>query len=194
MDGFQVCEEIKSDIRTSHIPLILLTARAEERDKLKGLEFGADDYISKPFVIEELQVRVKNLIEQRQKLRERFSREALFGVKDISLNITDEKFLQHAVEIIQQHIDDPQFTLQKLGDSIGMSRMTLHLKLKALTHQSPHNFIRLLRLKRAAFLLQQKNASVSEVAYEVGYKNLSHFAKTFNKQFGETPSRFSARY
>jgi signal transduction histidine kinase/DNA-binding response OmpR family regulator len=194
MDGFQVCEAIKSDMRTSHIPVILLTARAEIKDKLKGLERGADDYISKPFVIEEIKVRVKNLIEQRQKLRERFSREALFGIKDIALNQSDEEFLHHAMEMINEHIDDPQYTVQNLGDSIGMSRMTLHLKLKALTDQSPHNFIRLLRLKKAAVLLKQKTATVTEVAYEVGFKNLSHFAKAFQEQFGETPSHFSARH
>jgi DNA-binding response OmpR family regulator len=194
MDGFQVCEAIKSDMRTSHIPVILLTARAEIKDKLKGLERGADDYISKPFVIEEIKVRVKNLIEQRQKLRERFSREALFGIKDIALNQSDEEFLHHAMEMINEHIDDPEYTVQNLGDSIGMSRMTLHLKLKALTDQSPHNFIRLLRLKKAAVLLRQKTATVTEVAYEVGFKNLSHFAKAFQEQFGETPSHFSAHH
>jgi len=194
MDGFQVCEKIKSDIHTSHIPVLLLTARAEVKDKIRGLETGADDYISKPFVIEEMKVRVKNLIEQRQKLRERFSREALFGVKDITLTEHDEKFLEHAMETINQHIDDPHFTVQKLGDSVGMSRTTLHLKLKALTGQSPHNFIRLLRLKKAAILLQQKTISVSEVAYEVGFKNLSHFAKAFQEQFGETPSHFASHH
>jgi len=194
MDGYQVCEKIKANVQTSHIPVILLTARAEIRDKIKGLETGADDYIPKPFSIEELNIRIKNLIEQRKHLRDRFSREALFGIKDIALTQHDEKFLQDTMEIINEYIDDPRLTVQKLGDTIGMSRMALHLKLKALTGQSPHSFIRLLRLKKAALLLKLKTANVTEVAYEVGFKNLSHFAKAFKEQFGETPSHFSDRH
>ncbi len=194
MDGYQVCEKIKTDIHTSHIPVILLTARAEIRDKLKGLEIGADDYIAKPFVIDELKVRMKNLIDQRQKLRERFRREALFGINNIALTQHDEKFLQQAMALIEDHIDDPHITVQKFGELIGMSRVSLHLKLKALTNQSPHQFIRLIRLKKAALLLQQKTINVTEVAYEVGFRDLSHFAKVFKEQFGETPSQFSARH
>jgi signal transduction histidine kinase/DNA-binding response OmpR family regulator len=192
MDGYQLCDAIKLDLRTSHIPVILLTARAEIMDKIKGLQTGADDYIPKPFDILEFKVRIQNLINQRQKLRERFSREALFGLNDMSLNQKDEQFLHRVLDIINEHIDDPKFTVQKMCDSLGMSRMTLHLKLKALTGHSPHHFIRLLRLKKAAVLLRQKTASVTEVAYEVGFKSLSHFAKAFREQFGETPSRFSA--
>jgi DNA-binding response OmpR family regulator len=194
MDGFEMCKKIKNDIHTSHIPLILLTARAEIGDKLRGLESGADDYIAKPFVIDELNMRVKNLIEQRRKLRERFSREALFGMNDSSFTQHDRKFLQQAMTLIEGHIDDPHFTVERLGEAIGMSRMTLHSKLKALTNQSPHHFIRLLRLKKAAVLLQQKTVNVTEVAYEVGFKDLSHFAKVFKEQFGETPSQFCARH
>ncbi len=192
MDGFQVCEKIKSDISTSHIPVILLTARAELKDKLTGLELGADDYIPKPFAIEELQVRIKNLIEQRQKLRERFSHEALFGIQDMSFNQTDEQFLQKIIKVINQHISDPHFTVQVLSAVIGMNQTTLNQKLKALTGQSPHNFIRLFRLKKAAVFLRQKTVNVTEVAYEVGYKSLSHFTKAFQNQFGDTPSHFSA--
>ena len=194
MDGFQLCQKIKSDIATRHIPLILLTARAELKDKLAGLELGADDYVPKPFAIEELQARIRNLVEQRLKLRERFSQEALFGIRDIALNPKDKRFLKQVMDIVDAHLDDPHFTVQNISDAIGMSRMTLHLKIKALTGQSPHNLIRLIRLKKAAVLLQQKTISVSQVAYEVGFKNLSHFAKTFQKQFGDTPSHFSGRY
>ena len=194
MDGYQVCRMLKSDIRTSHLPIILLTARAEMQDKLKGLEAGADDYIAKPFAIDELLIRVKNLIEQRQILRERFSREALFGVDKISSNRTDEKFLENIRKIIYKHIDDPGFTVQMLSNALGMSRTTLHAKLKALTGMSPHHFIRMLRLKRAAILLREKTASVTEVAYEVGFKSLSHFTKVFREQFSENPSRFSTRH
>jgi YesN/AraC family two-component response regulator len=194
MDGFQVCRKIKSDICTSHIPVVLLTARAELRDKLAGLELGADDYIPKPFAIEELRMRIKNLVEQRQKLRERFSHEALFGIKDIAINPQDKRFLQQVMDIINDHIDDPRFTVQKMVNSVGMSRMTFHSKIKALTNQSAHNLIRLIRLKKAAVLLQQKTISVTQVAYDVGFKNLSHFAKTFQQQFGETPSHFSSRF
>jgi len=137
---------------------------------------------------------MKNLIEQRQKLRERFSQEALFGINDIAFTQKDEKFLRKMIELIDEHIDDPQFTVQQLGDAIGMSRSTLHLKLKALTNQSPHQFIRLIRLKKAALLLRQKTINITEAAYEVGFKDLSHFAKVFKEQFGETPSHFIAHH
>jgi signal transduction histidine kinase/DNA-binding response OmpR family regulator/ligand-binding sensor domain-containing protein len=191
MDGYQVCQKIKSDLRTSHIPVILLTARAELNDKLTGLSLGADDYIPKPFSIDELRIRIKNLIEQREKLRKRFSHDILFGIQDLSFTQTDEQFLENILKAIQQHISDPHFKVQVLSEAIGINQTTLNQKLQALTGQSPHNFIRLIRLKKAALLLRQKTVNVTAVAYEVGYKSLSHFAKAFKEQFGETPSKFS---
>jgi len=191
MDGYEVCKTIKSDIISSHIPVILLTARADIKDKLVGLELGADDYIPKPFSMEELKSRIRNLIEQRQKLRDRYSKEALFGINNLSFNQTDEKFLENIIEKIDQNIDNPIFTVQKLSDEIGINRMSLNQKLKALTGQTAHNFIRLHRLKKAAILLNQKTINVTEVVYAVGYRSLSHFTKAFQKQFDTIPSKYS---
>ena len=191
MDGFELCNRLKTDERTSHIPVILLTAKADMESKIEGLEFGADDYINKPFDANELQVRIKNLIAQRKKLKERFSSEALFPISEIAHTSTDKKLMNKALKIIEQNLDNPDFTINILSDQIGMSREHFSRKVKALTNQSPHMFIRLIRLKRAAVLLKNNTGNVTEVAFDVGFKNLSHFAKSFQEQFGVLPSHFS---
>lgn len=191
MDGIEMCEKIKTDKRTSHIPVILLTAKADTNSKLEGLETGADDYLTKPFDAKELQVRVKNLIEQRKKLREHFMREAQFKPKDIAVTSLDEKFLHRAIDIVEEHMSDSEFNVDKFSREIGMSRVHLNRKLRALTDQSPRGFIRTLRLWRAASLLRQKFGNVTEVAFEVGFNNLSYFAQCFRKQFGKLPSEYS---
>ncbi len=190
MDGFQMCERVKSDERTSHIPVILLTARATAESKIKGLELGADDYLIKPFDRAELQVRVRNLIEQRRKLRERFSRDISLPPKEIAVTSYDEKFLLRAIAIIEQHLSNPDFDVTILTREIGMSRMQLHRKLRALTNQSTNKFIRSLRLKKAADLLNQKYGNVAQIAYEVGFNNPAYFAECFRKQFGKLPSEY----
>lgn len=190
MDGFEFCEKIKTDERTSHIPVILLTARAGMDSKLAGLETGADDYLTKPLNLQELCVRIKNLIEQRRKLRERFARETKLSPKDIAVTSVDEKFLQRAIAIIEKNIDDPDFTTQVLARQIGMSRSQLHRKLNALTDKGPQVFIRIIRLKRAAQLLAQKTGNVTEIAYEVGFASVAHFSKRFREFFGKLPSEY----
>jgi signal transduction histidine kinase/DNA-binding response OmpR family regulator len=191
MDGFEMCGRLKSDERTSHIPIILLTARASAESKIKGLELGADDYLIKPFDRTELLVRAKNLIEQRRKLRERFSRDISLQPKEIAVTSYDEKFLQRTMDIIEQHLADSEFTIDSLLKEVGMSRMQLHRKLRALINCSASEFIRVLRLKRAAQLLQQKSGNVTEVAFEVGFNNLSYFSRCFRQQFGKLPSEYT---
>ena len=193
MDGFELCARLKTDERTSHIPVILLTARAAAEDKIGGLETGADDYIIKPFDIKELCVRAKNLITQRRKLRERFSREVVFRPQDIAITPPDEKFMQRAMEIIQNHIADADFNVEYFCKMVGMSRMQLHRKLRALTDKSSGEFVRALRLKRAAELLSQHFGNITQVAYEVGFNNPSYFAECFRRQFGELPSEYARR-
>lgn len=190
MDGFALCEKLKTDQRTSHIPVILLTARAGQEDKLEGLEIGADDYLTKPFDARELQVRVKNLIAQRQRLRERFSREITVQPKDITVTSIDEKFLQQALDTVEENISDSDFQIDQFCRAIGMSRSTLNRKLRALTGLSTNVFIRTLRLKRAAQLLEKKSATIVEIAYEVGFNNPSYFAECFREQFGKSPSEW----
>jgi signal transduction histidine kinase/ligand-binding sensor domain-containing protein/DNA-binding response OmpR family regulator len=192
MDGFELCEKLKTDERTSHIPVILLTARASEKSKLEGLETGADDYIIKPFSARELQVRVKNLIEQRRKLRERFSHESALKPKDIAITSADERFLQRAMDTIEAQIGNPDFSVNDFGKKVGLSHSQLHRKIRALTDRSPIEFIRTLRLKRAADLLKQHFGNVAEIAYEVGFNNPSYFAECFRKLFGKSPSEYAA--
>jgi len=191
MDGFELCHKLKSDEKTSHIPVILLTAKADMESKIEGLEFGADDYISKPFEARELQARVKNLIEQRQKLREKFIQTIEINPGEIAATSIDEKFIKRLLDVFENHVAESDFSTENFAREIGMSRMHLNRKLQALTNQSTHEFIRLLRLKRAAQLLKQTTGSVSEIAYMVGFNNTSHFAKVFRKIFGQSPSDFS---
>lgn len=190
MDGFALCEKLKTDQRTSHIPVILLTARAGQEDKLEGLEIGADDYLTKPFDARELNIRVKNLIAQRQRLRERFSREITVQPKDITVTSIDEKFLQQALDTVEENMSDSDFQIDQFCRAIGMSRSTLNRKLRALTGLSTNVFIRTLRLKRAAQLLEKKSATIVEIAYEVGFNNPSYFAECFRQQFGKPPSEW----
>jgi signal transduction histidine kinase/ligand-binding sensor domain-containing protein/DNA-binding response OmpR family regulator len=193
MDGFVLCEKMKTDERTSHIPVILLTARASEASKLEGLETGADVYLVKPFNAKELLIRVNKLIEQRQKLRERFSRDITLSPKEISVTSTDERFLNRALEVIEKHMSDTEFGVDVFGKEVGMSHSHLHRKIKALTNQSPVELIRSIRLKRAASLLIQKYGNISEVAYATGFNSPAYFSDCFLKQFGKSPSAFIAQ-
>jgi len=193
MDGFEFCRKLKTDLRTSHIPIILLTARAGRDDKLAGLETGADDYLTKPFDARELLARGKNLIDQRKNLRERFLKEGILRPKDLAVTSMDEKFLRRIVDIVDAHISDSSFTVERLSDEIFLSRMQLHRKLKALVGRSPWEFIRLTRLERAAQLLVKRAGSVAEIAYQVGFEEPSSFSQAFHSHFGVSPSEYSAR-
>lgn len=193
MDGFQLCEKLKTDEMTSHIPVILLTARATKESKLEGLETGADDYLIKPFDAEELLVRINNLIEQRRRLREKFASKLSFTPEEVSVNSVDESFMQRALGIMDEHLADPDFTAEQFASEMGHSRSGLHQKLKGLTGLSATEFIRSIRLKRAASLIRQNSGSISEIAYSVGFNHLSWFAECFRKQFGLSPSDYQKK-
>ena len=194
MDGFELCEKLKTDERTSHIPIILLTAKASGKDKIGGLEMGADDYIMKPFDAEELQVRIKNLIDQRKKLRERFKKEGLVDLDNKSITSTDKKFLKKILEIINGHISDSGFSTDKLADEIGLSRSQLHRKLVSLIGESPGDLTRRIRLSKAAKLIEEKFGNISEIALEVGFSNPANFAQSFRHQFGVSPSEYEQQH
>lgn len=193
MDGFELCEKLKTDERTSHIPVILLTAKAGTEHKVEGLETGADDYLVKPFDPKELKVRVKNLIEQRRRLREKFGKAPTFRPKDITVTSVDEQFLNRALGVAEAHISDRGFSADQFAKEMFLSRMQLHRKIKALTDRSPWEFFRVIRLERAGQMLRKRAGTVAEVAYQVGYDNPSHFAEAFRKHFGLTPSDFVSR-
>lgn len=189
MDGNEFCRQLKQDERSSHIPVIILTARADQGDKLTGLSSGADAYLTKPFDPEELSLRVTKLIEQRRQLREKYAA----GLKNYELHIRhadsmEEQFLQKCVEAIESRIGEEDFGPTNLAESVNMSRSQLHRKLKALTDQSPSVFIRTIRLQHAYQLLQQKSGNISEIAFEVGIPNLAYFSRCFSQQFGFPPS------
>lgn len=188
MDGLAVCKQLRTDERTSHIPIIMVTALASDDAKFQGLETGADDYLTKPFDNRELNIRIKNLVDSRKLLRERYSRELHLGPKKLQVSSMDEKFLEKVMQAVETYMGEPDFNMEKFGQEVGLSRMQLHRKLKALTGESPGDFLRTMRLKRARRLLEARSGSVSEVAYEVGFNNLSYFSKCYREQFGITPN------
>jgi signal transduction histidine kinase/DNA-binding response OmpR family regulator len=190
MDGTTLCRHLKTDERTSHVPVIMLTAKADQESTMEGLQTGADHYMPKPFSLHELSVRVTNLVDQRKKLRERFTREVKLQPKDIAITPADEVFLNKAILLIEAHMADTDFSVETFVHEIGMSRVQLHRKLKALTDQSTSEFTRTIRLKRAASLLEGQYGNVAEVMYEVGFNNVSYFASSFKKLFGVTPSEY----
>jgi DNA-binding response OmpR family regulator len=193
MDGFELCKKIKSDQRTSHIPVILLTAKADLGSKIEGLEFGADDYISKPFEARELQARASNLFEQRQKLREKFGRQIEIKLGEITSSSMDEQFLQRLLIVFEKHLSEPGYSTEHFAREVGLSRSQLNRKLRALTNLSIHSFILNLRLKRSAQLLKNRTATISEISYTVGFKNPAKFASAFKRQYGASPSDFSTQ-
>ncbi|MFO7671770.1 MAG: DNA-binding response regulator, partial [Bacteroidales bacterium] len=192
MNGFVLCGKLKTDERTSHIPVILLTAMAADASKLEGLETGADDYLVKPFNDRELKVRIRNLIEQRRRLRESFTHDITISPKEIAVTSADERFLSRAMEVIEKRLSDPDFGVDLFGKEVGMSHSQLYRKIHALTNLSPVELIRTIRLKRAASLLKQKYGNISEVAYKTGFSSPAYFSDCFQKQFGKSPSEFIA--
>lgn len=190
MDGIEMCGAIKSDIHTSHIPVILLTARTSLIFKVDGLETGADDYVTKPFNMRLLSIRIKNLIQSRRKLKETFANNFDLSPSGVVMNKLDDKFLSQVKLVIEKNIDDSGFSVEQLASSLFMNRMQLYRKLKALTGKSPNKIIRSFRLQRAAQLLETKQYNVSDVTYMVGYNDLKSFREQFKKEFGRSPSEY----
>jgi signal transduction histidine kinase/DNA-binding response OmpR family regulator/ligand-binding sensor domain-containing protein len=193
MDGYELCRALKQDERTSHIPVILLTARAGMENKIEGLELGADDYLTKPFNAMELLVRIKNLIESRRRLREKFSKTVPLKPGEVAVTSLDDAFLQKAIAVVEKYMGDERFSVEQFGCEMAMSRMQLHRKLRALTNQSASEFIRYLRLQRAHELLLKKAGTVSEIAYQTGFGSLTYFTRCYHEQFGCTPSETRER-
>jgi signal transduction histidine kinase/DNA-binding response OmpR family regulator len=194
-DGYQLCREVKSDERTSHIPVILLTAKAAKEDKIEGLELGADDFLTKPFDPAELQVRIKNLIDQRQSLRQKYLKELNLQPQPDFQGIisVDEKFLRKAYQVVENHLDEADFNVDQFVDDMAMGQMQLYRKLKALLNLSALEFIRSIRLSHAARMIENKTGNIAQIAYAVGFNNPSYFAECFKKQFGLSPSEYAKK-
>ena len=193
MDGFKLCEKLKTDERTSHIPIILLTAKAAKEDKLEGFETGADDYIMKPFEPDELRARIKNLIEQRKRLHKHFQSRGMFELNHTEITSIDKKFLNKAFELLHQNISDTSFNVEAFSEKMGMSRSVLHKKIVALAGEPPVEFIRRIRLNYAMELIEKKFGNLSEIALEAGFNNPAYFSECFKKQFGVTPSQYQQK-
>ncbi len=192
MNGIDLCKKIKQDPRTSHIPVILLTAFAGEEQQLKGLETGASDYMTKPFNFEILLSRVKNILEEQTRLRKAYQKQVDVKPADISIISTDEQFIYQVKEIVEKNIANADFSVEDMSRALFMSRVTLYKKLLSLTGKTPLEFIRSFRLGRAAQLLEKSQLTIAEVAYEVGFNSPKSFSKYFKAEFNAAPSAYLA--
>jgi signal transduction histidine kinase/ligand-binding sensor domain-containing protein/DNA-binding response OmpR family regulator len=190
MDGMEMCDRLKKDTRTNHIPIIMLTAKADRESKLEGLEMGADDYIIKPFDAEELQVRVRNLIEQRKKLRERYRKEFLSDPAGHEIHPPEDEFLARLMDCMNKHLEDPEFSVKQLGDELHLSHTQLYRKVLSLTDHTPNEYIRNTRLKMAARMFLEGQTNITSVLYTVGYNSPSYFTQNFKELFGLNPSEY----
>ena len=190
LDGFQLCNKLKTDERTSHIPVILLTAKAAKQDRIEGFETGADEYIMKPFEVDELKARIKNLIEQRKRIHKHFRKHGIIELEESKITSADKKFLKKVFDTIMGNMSNPSFNVESLSELIAVSRSVLHKKIVSLTGEPPVELIRRIRLTKGAELIEKKFGNISEIALEVGFTNPAHFSEYFKKQFGVTPSQY----
>ena len=190
MDGNEMCKALKENSLTNHIPILLLTAKDGLKNKLTGLNHGADSYISKPFSVEELKIRVNNLIALRQKMREHYSKNPLFSTSSENLISADEVFIKLTTDTVIKNLGNEKFSVEDLADLLMMSRFTLIRKFKAVLNVTPNDFIQRIRLETAKSLLASKVASISEIAYRVGFASVTYFSSSFKKYFGKSPREY----
>lgn len=194
MVGTELCAKIKENIKTSHIPVILLTSRSSLVYKIEGLESGADDYISKPFDLIEFKLKIKNLLDSAQRLKSKFSSDGNFIASEITFSSLDEQLLKKAFKIVEENIANEQFDIQVFCSELGVSRTMLFTKVKAWTNFTPNEFIHEIRMKRAAYFLEQNKMNISQISYKVGFNNPKYFSKCFQKKYGETPSQYMNKF
>lgn len=192
MDGIELCKKLKADATTSHIPVILLTARAAEDQKIEGFGSGANDYITKPFNFEILESRIRNLIRQHESIQKHFNKHLEIKGSEIQVTSQDEKFVKNAITCVEENLTNKDFSVEELSRQMGMSRVLLYKKILALTGKTPIEFIRVIRLQRAAQLLEKSQFTVSEIAYQVGFNNPKYFAKYFKEEFNALPSAYAS--
>ncbi|MDR1202622.1 MAG: response regulator [Tannerellaceae bacterium] len=193
MDGIELCKLVKTDIRTSHISLILLTARSAEEQILEGLESGTDDYITKPFNVDILQLRIKKLLQLQQNRQAHFNGKMDINPSEITITSLDENLIQKAIQYVEDNISRSDLSVEELSNKLAMSRVHLYKKLLSITGKTPVEFIRIIRLKRAAQLLRESQQNVSEIAYQLGFNNPRYFSKYFKEEFGVLPSTYQGK-
>lgn len=194
MVGTELCAKLKENLKTSHIPVILLTARTSLVYKVDGFESGADDYISKPFNIDEFKLRIKSIFDFKQRLKDKFLKEGKLIPSEFAVSSVDEKLLKKAFEIVEENLSNDQFDIPLFCDELGVGRSMLFSKIKAWTNFTPNEFIQEIRLKRAAQFLEQNKINISEICYKVGFKNPRYFSKCFLKKHGETPTQYRNKF
>jgi DNA-binding response OmpR family regulator len=191
MSGLQLVDKLRSDITTSHIPIVLLTAKNDITTHINSFEKGVDDFISKPFDSSILKSRVENLLRLRKQLVEKFSKQFQLQPREISIENADQQFIQKAIEIIEKNMSNPNLNVDLLAMELGVSRTQLYRKLNALTDYPPKHFIRIIRLKRAAQILQQGQNNIAEVMDATGFSNYSYFNNCFKDFFGKYPKDYA---
>lgn len=194
MDGIELCKKVKEDSRTSHIPFILLTADAKDESKLKGINTGADDYVTKPFNYEILLSRINNLIAQHKSMQETYSRRISVETSQAEITSLSDKLIQDAIRIVEENISDPDFSVEMLSHELGLSRAHLYKKMVSLTGLTPVEFIRKIRIQRAAQFLKKSELTIAEVAYKVGFNNRKYFSKYFKQEYNMLPSSFASEH
>lgn len=190
MDGFELCRTVKSDIRFSHIPVILLTAMTDDKSKVSGLELGADSYIEKPFSMEVLKAGIASLLLNRSNMRKAFASSPFFPVTSVAVSQTDKKFAEEVYAIIADNYSNTEFRMDDIASQLNMSRATFYRKIQGVLDMTPNDLLRLERLKQAASLLKDKGLRISEVCYMTGFSSPSYFTKCFQQQFGMSPKEF----
>jgi signal transduction histidine kinase/ligand-binding sensor domain-containing protein/DNA-binding response OmpR family regulator len=193
MDGIELAKKIKNETLTAHIPIILLSAMGSEEKQLEGLNVGVNDYITKPFTFEILASKIRNLVAQQKFLQKKFQAQIEVNPSEVTVTPVDEKFLKQALEIVEKHMDEPEFSVEDFSREMFMNRVTLYRKILSITGKTPLEFIRSIRLKRAVQLLEKSGMSIAEIAYEVGFNNPKNFSKFFKEEFQVTPSQYLAR-
>ncbi len=190
MDGIELCKKLKSDKRTSHIPVILLTALTAEQDQLKGLEIGANDYITKPFNFDVLNIKVKNLMTLNTSLKNTYTKQIKVLAPEIKIESSDEKLMDSVMRYIEENLTDSQLSVEELSKNVNMSRSSLYNKLLELTGQTPVEFIRSVKLEKAAVLLEKSDQTIAQVAYSVGFSTPNYFTKSFKAKYNMLPSEY----
>lgn len=194
MDGIEFCSKVKSDIRTSHIPFILLSARTSLVYKYDGLESGADEYLYKPFEIKELLLKCKNIINTHDRLKKKFLNSGVFTPSEVALNSLDESMMNKAFQIVKDNVSNEFFGVVQFSEELGISRSLLFIKFKAWADQTPNEFILSIRMKQAAHLIEQNKYNISEIVYKVGFKDPSYFSKIFKKHFSMSPKAYAEKF
>jgi DNA-binding response OmpR family regulator len=192
--GYEVCRKLKHDEKTSHIPILMLTAKSSEQHTIEGFESGADDYVAKPFSSVILKLRIKSLIDSRELLRKKFIQDPFASIMDFSPSKTDEVLLKKAYAIVEKNLSNPDFEVNDFAYEIGMSRTQLYRKINAIAGQTVREFIRIIRLKKAAELLVTSGMNITEIADSVGFGSQSYFTTSFTEYFGINPSKYIEKY